>query len=116
MIEGGWHLSGSDSSTFEVPPENDMFYLHNAPLVDYQFAGTIWKILTPLRNKVLKQLDEMYDRNKKEEWFGLVLVTFVILHGYGLLMKQQRDLAREFKSKVDTNLLYHFKHVPLTHF
>ena len=95
MIEGDWHFS---TDTFGVPPEEDKCYLHRAPFLDYQFAGIVVdRILMPWRSQVLQLLSELSYANKKSNWFALLLANFVLQHTYGLLMRQQRALAIEFR-------------------
>lgn len=97
MIEGDWYFRGTN--TFNVPPLDDgKSYLHHAPYLDYQFAGIVVdRILMPWRIQVLKHLSDLTFANKKANWFPLLLANYVLQHTYGLLMRQQRELAIEFR-------------------
>ena len=98
MIEGDWHFS---TDTFDVPPEEDKCYLHRAPFLDYQFAGIVVdRILMPWRSQVLQLLSEHSYANRKSIWFALLLANLFLQHTYGLLMRQQRALAIEFRKPV----------------
>ena len=99
MIEGDWCFCGPD--TFDVPSDDGKYYLHNAPFLDYEFAGIIVdRILMPWRSQVLQLLSDLSYQNKKANWFALLLANFVLQHTFGLLMRQQRALAVEFKKPV----------------
>lgn len=96
MIEGDWYFCGTN--TFNVPPHDGKSYLHHAPYLDYQFAGIVVdRILMPWRGHVLKYLSELSYANKKSNWFALLLANYVLQHTYGLLIRQQRALAIEFR-------------------
>lgn len=99
MIEGDWYFCGAD--TFDVPPVDGKCYLHHAPFLDYEFAGIVVdRILMPWRGRVLQNLSDLTYANKKANWFALLLANFVLQHTFGLLMRQQRALATEFKKPV----------------
>ena len=99
MIEGDWSFCGTN--TFGMPLEDGKSFLHNAPFLDYQFAGIVVdRILMPWRNQTLQCLSELSYANKKANWFGLLLANYVLQHTYGLLMRQQRALAIEFRKPV----------------
>ena len=104
MIEGDWYFCGPD--TFDVPPYDGKCYLPNAPFLDYEFAGIVVdRILMPWRSQILQLLSELSYENKKANWFALLLANFVLQHTFGLLMRQQRALAIEFKKPVRSCIL-----------
>ena len=103
MIEGGWHFI---NGTFDVPPdEKGKYHFDRAPFLDYEFAGIVVdRILLPWRSQVLHLLSDLSFANKKSNWFALLLANFVLQHTYGLLMRQQRALAIEYRQPVSYNL------------
>ncbi|KAL2884851.1 hypothetical protein HOO65_090146 [Ceratocystis lukuohia] len=48
-----------------------------------------------LRNDVLKLLQKMIQRNKKQEWFSLYLAIFIILHNIALIIAHDARYARK---------------------
>lgn len=93
-IEGGWTFSGAEMLNLEPNCEGKV-PLVSAKFIDFQ----MWKILSqdilmPLREAILKQMKELILRERAENWFSLFLANFMLLHSYGLLMKQQVRFSR----------------------
>lgn len=64
MIEGDWHFCGPD--TFDAPPVDGNCYLHDAPFLDYKFAGIVVdRILMPWQSQILQHLSDLSYDNKK---------------------------------------------------
>jgi hypothetical protein len=75
--------------------------LTEAPFIDYQFSAImVQDVLLPLRQKVLKSIHELTHAHASENWFVLFLANYILLHSYGLLMRQQREFARSRNAPV----------------
>ena len=93
-IEGGWRLEGPEFLGL-VPDENGQVPLRKAPYIDYQFSSVmVQHVLLPLRDSVLKQLNNLIHYKAADHWFVIFLSTFILLNTCTLLLQQQRDFTR----------------------
>jgi hypothetical protein len=98
-IEGGWEFCGTES--LGLVPRDGCIRLVDAPFIDYQFSAImVQDVLIPLRWQVLKQMKVLIHENKPRNWFAIFLANFILLHTYGLLLKQQGAFARSRRAKV----------------
>lgn len=99
-IEGGWEFRGAETLNLD-PQGAQPVRLASAPFVDYQFSAIMVEdILSPLAEDVLRQMRSMIHKKKPENWFAIFLASYILLHSYGLLMKQQRDFSARRQNKV----------------
>jgi len=76
------------------------------PYFDYQTASVIiQRVLIPLRDLVLRDLQSQVLSHKAEDWFVTFLVSFILLHNYELQMQFQLNFSTKRKLKV-----YYFPH------
>jgi hypothetical protein len=57
-------------------------------------------ILTPLRTMILDQLQKLVLTHKPQNWLCIYFVTFILLHNFSLIMKQDMAYARKHGLKV----------------
>ena len=96
MIEGHWYFCGLD--TFDVPPNDGKYYLHNAPFLDYEISGVLVdRILMPWRSQVLQNLSDLSYDNKKTNRFALLLANFVLQPTFGLLNTAAKSARNRFQ-------------------
>ncbi|KAI0407888.1 hypothetical protein F4802DRAFT_491677 [Xylaria palmicola] len=94
IIEGGWQFTGPQTLGIR-PKAGESARLTDAAFIDYQFSAIVAQdVLLPLRYKVLKRLHELTHSNTSANWIVLFLANFILLHTYGLLMKQQRAFSQ----------------------
>ncbi|KAH6898261.1 hypothetical protein B0T10DRAFT_555592 [Thelonectria olida] len=120
-IEGGWEFCGPES--LDLAPRDGCIRLVDAPFIDYQFSAImVQDILIPLRWQVLKQMKVLIHENKPHNWFAIFLASFILLHTYALLVKQQGAFARSRKATVKYTMMSLIKEIHmgaqalLTHF
>ena len=108
MIEGGWKVVGAEKLGLKLETSSDgskFTKFTSAKLMDYKFAGIlVSELLTPLKDKMLRELEALTFSKIKQNWFPLFLTNFILLHTYGLLINQQRNFAKRRKSRVSTPL------------
>jgi hypothetical protein len=69
--------------------------------MDYQFASIIiHRVLGPLREQVLRELQRLVSQHRHQDWFAIFLACFILLHNYELQMRFQYDFAARRKSPV----------------
>ncbi|KAL1981852.1 hypothetical protein VTN96DRAFT_2097 [Rasamsonia emersonii] len=56
-------------------------------------AIIVQRLLLPLRGRVLRELQRLTLQKKPTNWLVIFLSSFIQLHSYELLMKQQRNFA-----------------------
>lgn len=100
FIEGDWCFVNAQSSpSFTCSSQNAE--LKSAGDLDCQFTSIVINdILAPLRDKVLRQLNEMIYTDKRKNWFKVFLAMYILLHSFSLLMRQQRRFAQRRNSQV----------------
>lgn len=106
FIESRWRCWAdpdvhTEDYTAEFP--QDPFWDHTSlpPYVDYQWASiVIQRVLVPLRDEILKDLERMVERHKPEDWYATFLTAFILLQNYELQMRFQRDFARRRNAQV----------------
>lgn len=99
-LEGGWRICGT--KTLDLTPNaRGIIPLTSASIIDYQFASVlVQRILLPLNAKALRDLQRLVLGRDKGNWLIVFLSTFILLHSYTTLMKQQRKFAMKRNAKV----------------
>jgi hypothetical protein len=64
----------------------------------------IHQVQSPLRRKVLDDLQKMTQERKQRTWLTQYLVTFILLHNIALITKHDADYARKHGMKVSGRL------------
>src|SRR5436190_6955193 len=71
------------------------------PYIDYQMSSIIMhKILTPLRQTLLNDLQGMILSNKPSNWYITFLTTCILLHNYELSFAFQRSFSARRQAAV----------------
>lgn len=71
------------------------------PYVDYQLGSIIInRVLLPLREEILRELERMVEKHKPEDWYVTFLTVFILLQNYELQMRFQRDFAKRRNAPV----------------
>uniref|UniRef100_A0A4E9EJY3 Uncharacterized protein n=1 Tax=Gibberella zeae TaxID=5518 RepID=A0A4E9EJY3_GIBZA len=103
FLEGRWRCVGSN--TFDT---KKLSHYYAPPFINYQLAALITeRVLEPLRITVLRRLENLMLANKKENWFTITLIVFILLHNYELQCGFHRDFARR------RNFLVRFVEMPV---
>ncbi len=97
FLEGRWRCTGDDtlgaqslSHRYDRDP-----IVQVPPFINYQMGAVFTeRILQPLRNMALKQLQEAMLANKTSNWFVIFLSVFILLHNYELQCRFHRAFAR----------------------
>jgi hypothetical protein len=101
FIESRWRCWGDDTIIAANP--KDPFYSWESPppYLDYQFASVIiQRILVPLRDDILRDLQSMVNEHKPKDWYVTFLASFILLHNYELQMMFQLQFAARRQSPV----------------
>ena len=93
MNEGYWKLS-HDSEICANTEITDMRYL------DVQLAKTLKLNLAKQSQAVLRGVKVLFESKKPEDWMAKFVTTYILLHSWEVLMKQQHEIARERKLEV----------------
>lgn len=111
FIESRWRCwTDKDDEDITEQFPDDPFYdwVSPPPYVDYQFASVIInRILLPLREDILRDLEKMVEKHKPEDWYVTFLISFILLQNYELQMRFQRDFAQRRQWPV-SNFLHFF--------
>ncbi|KAB5551077.1 hypothetical protein GE09DRAFT_965280 [Coniochaeta sp. 2T2.1] len=104
FIESRWRCwtdQEEEDITQQFPGDPFYDWMSPPPYVDYQFASIIiHRVLTPLREEILRELEKMVEKHKPEDWYVTFLTAFILLHNYELQMQFQRDFARRRRAPV----------------
>lgn len=103
FVEGGWRVDGKETLGAERlhNPLRQPGWVSPPPYADYEFASIVMhKVLDPLRQKVLRNLQKLVIDNKPRHWFCIFLVMLILLHNYELIMKHEAEFARKRKLSV----------------
>lgn len=91
---GGERVSDPDSPHFDRVPMPVM--------ITAQMECILYtKILRPISNKVLKQLNELVLEKKKEYWMTIYLAMFILLHNCSMITIRDEETARQYNHKVN---------------
>jgi hypothetical protein len=105
VIERWWLICGPDM--LGMPPMEDNFgpcrrnpFIEAASVTPFMNAQldemTIRDVLVPINNKLLRLLKERMLARKREHWYEIYLVSFIILHNSEWVLSHVMDFARRF--------------------
>lgn len=57
-------------------------------------SAILMDILVPMKNSLLDRLERFYRDKDPRQWYTVLLVTYILLHSYSMLAKQQARFAR----------------------
>ena len=103
MNEGGWTLSlasdtlASDVLTSDIQAHTEVTEIR---YIDDQLAKTLGDALAKICQKIFRGLKSLYKSQDADDWLPKFLVTYILLHHWETLMKQQEAIARERKIEV----------------
>ena len=101
FIESRWRCWGDDDIARANP--QDPFYDWDSPppYLDYQLASIIiHRILGPLREEVLRDLQSMVNEHRPQDWYMTFLTSFILLQNYEIQMRFQEQFAARRKAPV----------------
>jgi len=88
MNEGGWKLSCT------APICADM-EITDMPFLDHQLALILKSALADICKRIMKGLTALYRSKDSHNWIPKLLASYILLHSWQMLMKQQREMAIE---------------------
>ena len=94
FIESRWRCWGDDEIRAANP--QDPFYDWDSPppYLDYQLASIIiHRILGPLREEVLRDLQNVVNEHRPQDWYITFLCSFILLQNYEIQMRFQEQFA-----------------------
>ena len=98
MNEGGWTLSpASEMLNSDIQARTEVTELR---YIDHQLARTLRTILETSCQGFFTELKNLYDSKDGDDWMPKFLISFLLLHHWEILMKQQEAIARERKVEV----------------
>lgn len=110
MLEGDWAICDPEVIGLK-PGKYGLAELTEAPMIDYGVSVHISERLSELRKPILATLDNWLQNGFRKHFVSLFLGLYIILHSFGLLCNQQRELARGLgkvgDSMVPKNRKYH---------
>jgi len=125
MIEYDWHISGEEQLGINPIYDKDSPWhgkVPITPMMDTQLDQIIIQdFLTPLRNKVLEELQSKFD-SIKDNLFEIFLTTFILATNTQLLLQHSRRNAIRYRAKNRYNSLelaeeyVHGHNILLAHF
>jgi hypothetical protein len=92
-MEGGWKFVQDEMLGLQAS-HGGVTLLTSAPFIDYQMSTILVDILGQMRQNLLGRLERLARENNPNLWYILFLVTYILLHSYGKLAKQQAQFAR----------------------
>lgn len=108
FIESRWRCwtdQEDEDITRDFPGDPFYDWKSPPPYVDYQFASIIiHRVLLPLREEILRELEIMVEKHKPEDWYVTFLASFILLQNYELQMQFQRDFAKRRQASVSKSL------------
>lgn len=98
-------MLSQDRMSYPDGSHEDSAPLTSAPFIDYQMSAILVGILEPMKRSLLKRLEKLARERNPELWYTLFLVTYILLHSYGQLAKQQARFARSrgLKVRIETH-------------
>lgn len=105
LADRGWRCFGSDNLGAEKLPNQlrPPGWTPLPPYLDYQLVAIIMnRYLSPLRKKVLNQLQAAVRSNDPGNWYTIFLTCFVLLHSCEMTAVIIRKHATKRKSPVST--------------
>lgn len=101
FLESKWRCWGDDVIARANPRDPFHDWASLPPYLDYQIASLfIHRILSPLRESVLNELQGLMNRHRPQDWFVTFLTSFVLLQNYELQMQFQAQFAARRQSTV----------------
>jgi transposase InsO family protein len=105
MIERWWLICGLDM--LGMPPMEQNVgpcrrnpFIKAAPVTPFMDTQldemTIRDVLVPLKNKLMRLLRERMLARKREDWYEIYLVSFIILHNSERVLSHIMNFARRF--------------------
>jgi len=128
MIERSWSICTEDGRRIGLPvvedPESPWHWaIPTTPVMGTQLDQIfIQKFLTPLREKLLRELQGRMKEARKRDWFETFLVTFILCTNTELLLRHSRKNAKRYGAKHRYNDLelakeyFHGTNIILAHF
>jgi hypothetical protein len=92
-MEGGWVFSEDQMLGLQCSCEG-VAPLTAAPFIDYQMSAILVDILESLKTSLLDRLERLAREHDPRFWYIHFLVTYILLHSYSKLAKQQAQFAR----------------------
>jgi hypothetical protein len=106
MIERSWSICTEDGRRIGLPvvedPESPWHWaIPTTPVMGTQLDQIfIQKFLTPLREKLLRELQGRMKEARKRDWFETFLVTFILCTNTELLLRHSRKNAKRYGANV----------------
>lgn len=97
FIEGGWRCTGEDKLGAETiaPPWRSEDSISLPPYIDYQLSSIFMeKILKRLEIVVCRDLARMIAANRPGDWFTVVIVMVILMHGFELIFEHETSYTR----------------------
>lgn len=98
-MEGGWRFSQEQMLGLQAS-QGGAALLTSAPFIDYQMSAVLIDILESKRQDLLDRLQRLARKHDPRYWYILFLITYILLHSYSKLAKQQAQFARNRGMKV----------------
>ena len=97
LIERPWRICGSETLGVQLDDTKETPFAGTIPVppvMDSQFDQIVIKrILNPLREQVLKILDQKISSYKREEWLEIFLVVFLLLNNIEIATAHDHEFA-----------------------
>jgi hypothetical protein len=97
MVEKAWRICGKETFGLTLEDTKGTPYCGKIPIppvMDSQFDQiVIQSILNPLRTQVLKGLEAKVNRSKREDWFEIYLLVFLLLNNIELSTAHDHKFA-----------------------
>jgi hypothetical protein len=101
FIESRWRCWGDDAIAAANPQDPFYDWESPPPYLDYQFTSiVIHRILGPLREEVLRDLQNIVNEHRPQDWYITFLTSFILLQNYEIQMLFQRQFAARRNAKV----------------
>lgn len=114
MIERDWTVTPSSALIIGQSPIDDESSPWNkkvpvTPVMDTQLDQIIIQdFLTPLRDTLMERLQRKMAQGRKEDWFEIFLVVFILTTNTGLLLRHSRKNAIRYGAQVGSTLFNFF--------
>ncbi|OCK79235.1 hypothetical protein K432DRAFT_383260 [Lepidopterella palustris CBS 459.81] len=109
IIENDWRICGEESLGVGVIEEEDNPWFGKmpvTPIMDTQLDQIVIQgFLKPLKDQMLKELQEKIYENRRENWFEIFLTISILLTNAEWLLKHSRNNAKRYGAKSRYNSL-----------
>src|SRR4051812_2927072 len=101
FIESRWRCWGDDAIAAKNPQDPFYEWQSPPPYLDYQLGSIIiHRILVPLREAVLRDLQALFNEHRSQDWFITFLTTYILLLNYEIQMLFQLQFAERREAPV----------------